>query len=99
MTESPQATNTEPSMQQKLVDVNLDSQNAALNVIIGFITLGQQRGVYSIQESAKIWECIRMFQQPQPTTNQVQQTVEQAVEQTVEQTVEQGENVNMDVTD
>ena len=95
MTESPQTTNTAASVQQKLVDVNLDSQNTALNVIIGFITLGQQRGVYTIQESAKIWECIRMFQLPQPTTNQVQQTVEQAVEQTVEQ----GENVNMDVTD
>tara|TARA_B100001059_G_scaffold164960_1_gene164528 strand:- start:2714 stop:3019 length:306 start_codon:yes stop_codon:yes gene_type:complete len=84
--------NTEPTMQQKLVDVKLDSQNAALNVIIGFITLGQQRGVYSIQESAKIWECIRMFQQPQTTTNQVEQVVEQQVEQ-------QSENVNMDVTD
>lgn len=84
--------NTEPSMQQKLVDVKLDSQNTALNVIIGFITLGQQRGVYTIQESAKIWECIRMFQQPQTTTNQVEQVVEQQVEQ-------QTENVNMDVTD
>ena len=57
--------NTEPSMQQKLVEVKLDSHNTALNVIIGFITLGQQRGVYTIQESAKIWDCIRMFQQPQ----------------------------------
>ena len=78
----------EPSLQQKLVDVPLDSQNTALNVIIGFITLGQQRGVYSIQESAKIWECIRMFQQPQSTTNQVEQNVEHNVE-----------GINMEVTD
>ena len=66
--------------QLKLVDVNLDSQNTALNVIIGFITLGQQRGVYTIQESAKIWECIKMFQQSQPVTaNQVEQSVEETV--------------------
>ena len=66
--------------QLKLVNVNLDSQNTALNVIIGFITLGQQRGVYTIQESAKIWECIKMFQQSQPvTTNQVEQSVEETV--------------------
>ena len=66
--------------QLKLVDVNLDSQNTALNVIIGFITLGQQRGVYTIQESAKIWECIKMFQESQRVTaNQVEQSVEETV--------------------
>ena len=77
---APTAVNNDTSLQQKLVDVNVNTQNAALNVIIGFITLGQQRGVYSIQESAKIWECIRMFQQPQVTTNEVEQQVEQQVE-------------------
>ena len=79
--------------QPKLVDIPLTNQNVALNVIIGFITLGQQRGVYNIQESAKIWECIKMFQQSQSNTN----TVEQSVEQTVEQSVEQA--VQMEVTD
>ena len=34
-----------------------------LNLLVGFINLAQQRGVYNIQESAKIWECIKMFQQ------------------------------------
>ena len=69
---------TEENPQQKLVDVELVNQNTALNVIIGFITLGQQRGCYGIQESAKIWECIKMFQQP---TNSVEQSVVQNVEQ------------------
>ena len=68
----------EENVQQKLVDVELVNQNTALNVIIGFITLGQQRGCYGIQESAKIWECIKMFQQP---TNSVEQSVVQNVEQ------------------
>ena len=68
----------EENVQQKLVDIELVNQNTALNVIIGFITLGQQRGCYGIQESAKIWECIKMFQQP---TNSVEQSVVQNVEQ------------------
>ena len=72
---------TEENPQQKLVDVELVNQNTALNVIIGFITLGQQRGCYTIQESAKIWECIKMFQQP---TNSVEQSVVQNVEQRTE---------------
>ena len=58
--------NAPSTPQTKLVDVDLSSQNVALNVIIGFITLGQQRGVYSIQESAKIWECIKVFQRAGP---------------------------------
>ena len=77
--------NVPPSSQTKLVDVELTTQNVALNVIIGFITLGQQRGVYSIQESAKIWECIKMFQQQQVASNEVEKAVE--------------ESVNMEVTD
>ena len=78
--------NAPSTPQTKLVDVELTTQNVALNVIIGFITLGQQRGVYSIQESAKIWECIKMFQQQQQVATNV---VEKAVE----------ESVNMEVTD
>lgn len=77
--------NVPPSSQTKLVDVELTTQNVALNVIIGFITLGQQRGVYSIQESAKIWECIKMFQQQHVASNEVEKAVE--------------ESVNMEVTD
>ena len=71
--------NVPPSSQTKLVDVELTTQNVALNVIIGFITLGQQRGVYSIQESAKIWECIKMFQQQQVASNEVEKAVEESV--------------------
>lgn len=90
------STTTTPQM--KLVDVELTNQNVALNVIIGFITLGQQRGVYSIQESAKIWECIKMFQQPQQTNAAaVEQAVEEAVEDASGEAVE--ETVKMEVTD
>jgi len=48
----------------KLVDIKIDSENVALNVMVQFLMLSHKRGAYSIEESAKIWECIRMFQKP-----------------------------------
>jgi hypothetical protein len=50
--------------QQKLIDVEITNENIALNVIISFVCLAQKRGVYSLEESAKIWECIKKFQRP-----------------------------------
>ena len=54
----------QPSPQQKLIDVEITNENIALNVIISFVCLAQKRGVYSLEESAKIWECIKKFQRP-----------------------------------
>lgn len=49
----------------KLVDVNVENENVALNLLVGFVNMAQQKGVYNIQESAKIWECIKVFQKQQ----------------------------------
>ena len=49
----------------KLVDVNVENENIALNLLVGFVNMAQQKGVYNIQESAKIWECIKTFQKQQ----------------------------------
>jgi hypothetical protein len=49
----------------KLIDVPVDSPNTALNIIVSFLNLAQKRGVFGIDESSKIWECIKMFQQQQ----------------------------------
>jgi len=46
----------------KLVDIEVKDENTALNVIVNFLGLAQKRGVFSFDESAKIWECIKMFQ-------------------------------------
>lgn len=46
----------------KLVDVKITDENIALNVIVTFLNLAQKRGAFTFDESAKIWECIRMFQ-------------------------------------
>jgi hypothetical protein len=46
----------------KLVDVPIRDENTALNIMVSFLSLAQKRGSFSFDESAKIWECIKMFQ-------------------------------------
>ena len=50
----------------KLVDLEINDPNTAFNVIIHFVTLAQKRGVFSIQESAKIWEALSKFIKQNP---------------------------------
>jgi hypothetical protein len=47
-----------------LVNTPVTDENAALNVLVGFIGVAQRRGCFNIQESAKIWESIQRFSQP-----------------------------------
>lgn len=44
-----------------LLEVEIDSTNTALNVMVGFLGLAQKRGCFAINESAKIYECIEKF--------------------------------------
>ena len=46
----------------KLTDIEILNENVALNVIVSFLNLAQRRGAFSIDESAKIWECVKKFQ-------------------------------------
>ena len=50
--------------QVKLIDVEVKDENTALNVLVAFVQHAHSKGVYTIQESAKIWECINKFQGP-----------------------------------
>lgn len=50
-----------PPGQINLLDIEVDSANTALNVMVGFLGLAQKRGVFAINESAKIFECINKF--------------------------------------
>lgn len=47
-------------------DIKIADETTALNVLVAFVELAQRRGCYSIDESSKIWECIKIFQRPQP---------------------------------
>jgi len=53
-----------PESQQKqplLTDINITDENTALNVMVSFLHLAQKRGVFNLQESAKVWECVKLF--------------------------------------
>jgi hypothetical protein len=53
------------TLQQKkevrLVDIPIVDENTALNVIVSFLSLAQKRGAFTIDEAAKIWECVTKF--------------------------------------
>jgi len=46
----------------RLADVTITDENTALNVMVSFLSLANKRGAFTLDESAKIWECIKMFQ-------------------------------------
>ena len=45
----------------RLVDVSVVNQNVALNLMVSFLNTAQSRGVFNLEESAKIWECVSKF--------------------------------------
>jgi hypothetical protein len=59
-----ETTSAAPQQQEqvKLVDATINNQHMALNVLVGFIGVAQKRGSFALDESAKIYECIKMFQ-------------------------------------
>lgn len=57
-------TNVPLQKEIRLVDVQVTDENIALNMMVSFLTLAHKRGAFSIDESAKIWECIQIFQKP-----------------------------------
>ena len=52
----------QPQQEQRLVDVPVENEVMALNVIVSFIAQAQKRGAFSLEESSKIWECVKWFQ-------------------------------------
>lgn len=50
------------SKSTKLVDVAITNQNDALQLMATFLNLAQKRGSFTMDESAKIWECLKLFQ-------------------------------------
>jgi hypothetical protein len=61
-------------MKNALLNTKVTNENVALNVMVSFLNLAQRRGSFSIDESAKIWECISIFQRnSQGQQSQLQQ--------------------------
>jgi hypothetical protein len=44
-----------------ILDVEINDENTALNVMVQFLTIAQKRGTFNIPESAKIFECLQLF--------------------------------------
>jgi hypothetical protein len=51
--------------QVNLLEMPVTNENEALNVMVNFLHLAQRRGAYAIAESAKVYECVKMFQKQQ----------------------------------
>lgn len=45
-----------------LTSIEVTDEVVALNLLVSFINLAQKRGAFTIDESAKIWECVKKFQ-------------------------------------
>jgi hypothetical protein len=61
-TEQPEVLSEPEQKEIRLVDIAIENENVALNVMVGFLNLAHKRGIFTIDESAKIWECILKFQ-------------------------------------
>ena len=51
----------QPVRTVKLTDVSINSSRVALIVVFEFLNYAQTKGIFSIEECAKIWECRKMF--------------------------------------
>ena len=63
--EKTQSTDEISSVQTKapppLTSINVTDETTALNVMVSFLHLAQKRGAFNIQESAKVWDCVKHF--------------------------------------
>jgi hypothetical protein len=49
-------------MDEGLLQRPVNDENTALNTMVQFLGIAQKRGAFAINESAKIFECINIFQ-------------------------------------
>jgi hypothetical protein len=65
----------QPQQQQqvKLEDLKVNTENDALNYMVGFLELAQRRGIFSLEEAAKINECVAKFRRPVPQSQSTSQ--------------------------
>jgi len=52
--------------QTNLLEMPVTNENEALNCIVNFLHLAQRRGAFAIAESAKVYECVKVFQKTPP---------------------------------
>ena len=55
-----------PTPEVPLVNIKVDDDNVALNLLVAFVGVAQKRGSFNVQEASKIWECISRFTNQTP---------------------------------
>ena len=60
---------TPPKQVPNLVNVKVDCENTAFNLLISFVGLAQRRGAFALDEAAKIFECIKIFKHKEAATH------------------------------
>lgn len=45
----------------RIVDLPVNNDNDALNLLVAFLGLAQKRGAFNLEEAGKIWECVKHF--------------------------------------
>lgn len=58
------AASSESAMRARIVELPLTTHMEAVAILIEFVNVAHRRGIYSMEESHKIWECVRMFLPP-----------------------------------
>ena len=56
----------EEEQQVNLMEMKVESESDALNLMAGFLQIAQRRGAYSLAEAAKIMEAINKFEKTTP---------------------------------
>jgi|TARA_B110000858_G_scaffold170469_1_gene200285 hypothetical protein len=79
-----------------LKDIVIDSENKAITVMAGMLEVAQSRGVFNMEESSKIWECIKKFHR-KPAQGALPGAVEGAVEEGADG--EKANNVMIDINE
>ena len=45
----------------RLSNIAITDENSALTVMVGLVNLAQRRGAFTLEESAKLFECVNKF--------------------------------------
>lgn len=61
LTETPVSDDQTKETPIRFVDIDVTDDNVALNLMVAFLNMAQRRGAYSMDESAKIWDCVKRF--------------------------------------
>lgn len=73
-TEQPVEQPAPAQRQVSLLQIPVNSENDALNMLVAFLQVAQKRGAFSLEEAYKIMESVNVFQKnvpQQPATEQL----------------------------